>query len=649
LTATTRQRQHIGGMARQHWPFLLLACLGAAYLIATALVNHSNLGTGYDLGIYDQVVWNLSHGRLFETTLVYETQGTYDHFEPVLLLIAPIYRLFSDVRVLLVLQSLALALGAVPIYLYARYRFAQIGVEGLVALLPAVAYLIYPPLHAANLNNFHEVALLPALIGMALYELLTGRRWLMLIFLGLALLVKEDVTVTVLAFGAYIALLKPPGFRRRDGIILAALAIAWGVLVLYVIYPAVTHGMPYPFVGRRYAWLGASPEQAVQGLAANPAVALARILQPPKLNFLFQLFAPLLFLPLLGWPIIALAFPVLVYLMLSDYPPQWSVGSYYNPPLLAFLFFAAIDATAWIVTRVRKWRWSPRPLLVSILGLVLVVVIMDYVISTRGAQSHFFFPAELRPSDRTNAANQIFAQIPPDAAVSTEWDLVPHLSHRQAIYTLLARPVDPPDYLLQEVKETSEGAPIYPWAAPDVWPPVYHEYEPLSRVGPFQLSQLKRTVPLEPIPRIVPTPRPIEPGAYAWLNGDSAEGSLVVQPGDTARLMIGWRRTGNLDRRYVFFVHLLREGGPAADNGLPEILAQSSHEAGDGAYPTTFWQTWTWPSTVLDEQDLVIPTGLQPGTYYAWAGVFDKETGDRLELGGSGKTMRRVATLTVQP
>ena len=62
-------------------------------------------------GIYDQVVWNLSHGRLFQTTLVYETAGTYDHFEPVLVLIAPIYWLFSDVRVLLVIQSLALALG----------------------------------------------------------------------------------------------------------------------------------------------------------------------------------------------------------------------------------------------------------------------------------------------------------------------------------------------------------------------------------------------------------------------------------------------------------------------------------------------------------------------------------------------------------
>jgi hypothetical protein len=113
--------------------------------------------------------------------------------------------------------------------------------------------------------------------------------------------------------------------------------------------------------------------------------------------------------------------------------------------------------------------------------------------------------------------------------------------------------------------------------------------------------------------------------------------------------MLAWRRTRALNRRYVFFVHVLREGGPAAANGLPDILAQSGHEAGNGSFPTTLWETWTHPSIVLDQQDLVIPADAQPGTYYVWAGVFDKETGDRVELGGSGQTLRLVTTFSVAP
>ena len=67
---------------------------GTAFLIVLSLSHHHALGTGYDLGIYDQVIWNLSHGRIWETTLVYETGGYYDHFEPILALLTPLYWLW---------------------------------------------------------------------------------------------------------------------------------------------------------------------------------------------------------------------------------------------------------------------------------------------------------------------------------------------------------------------------------------------------------------------------------------------------------------------------------------------------------------------------------------------------------------------------
>jgi uncharacterized membrane protein len=647
--------QHLNALALRrfgatHGPYLIVLFLGAAWLIVSALLNHRALDTGFDLGIYDQVVWNISHGRFFKTTLVYETAGAYDHFEPVLALIAPLYWLFPDVRVLLVIQSLALALGSAPIYAYARYRFGQLGVtNNLVPLLPALIYLIYPPLHAANLNDFHEVALLPPLLGMALLGLLMGRRRLLWASLALCLLVKEDVTVTVLAFGLYIAILRPRGFTRRDGVILAGLAVLWGVLVLYVFYPAMTQGMPYPFVGRRYAWLGSSPEEAITGLASQPVAVLGRILRPEKLSFLFQLFAPLLFLPLLGWPIIFLAAPVLLYLMMSDYAPQWSIGSYYNPPLLAFLFFATIQAAARLAIWARRWNWRAQPFLASLLSLVLVVVVSTYVLSATGANRYAFIPAAIAEPERAQAAQQLIAQIPPDAAVSSEWSTVPHLSQRQRIYTMLARPAEPTDYRLLEPKPDGIGAPIYPYAAADVWPPVYHHYQTVATAPPFELSQLAGSVTLTPLPPVEPQPKPLELAAYAWLDAAGASAPPAVRAGETARLMLAWRRTGPLDRRYAVFVHLLKEGGPAADNGLPDIVAQSGHEPGQGRFPTTFWETWTRPPIVLDEQQLTIPAETPPGEYYVWAGAYDVETGARVELGGTGKTMRLVGPLVVNP
>jgi uncharacterized membrane protein len=648
ISGWRRWALRLGTSRWRHLPYLILLVGGAVFLITEALLNHRALGTGYDLGIYDQVVWNMAHGRPFATTLVYETNGYYDHFEPVLALISPLYWLWPDVRVLLVLQSVALSLGSLPIYLYARRRLGEFGPDfALLALLPAVAYLAYPPLHSANLNDFHEVALLPALIGFALYGLLTGRRRLTFLFLGLCLLVKEDLTVTLLVFSLYILLLRPAGFRRRDGVWMAAFALAWGILILNVLYPAMTHGMPYPFVERRYSWLGDSPISALRNLVAQPGMAATHIFQTPKLVFLMRLFAPLLFLPVLGWPVISLALPILAYLMMSDYQPQWSVESYYNPPLLAFLFFAMIIAVMWLGRQAARLGLSARVVVAAVLILVTIAVGYSYYAVAPGPGSRPFQQTGFAVTSRVEAARELLAQVPEAASVSTVWPLVPHLSQRERIYTVLARPVQPPEYMLVEESSGSEGAPLYPYAAPPGSPPVYHEYKPVAASGPFTLLAHERRVETVPLAEPQPRPVPLSLAAYAWLDGPDPGEAPSVRPGETTRLLLAWRRTGTLDRRYAMFVHLLPGCGPDAANGLPQIIAQSGHEPGDGRWPTTFWETWTGPTIVLDEQRLEIPADAEAGVYCAWAGAFDVATGERLELGGPGRTLALVGPVTV--
>ncbi|HEX9118890.1 MAG TPA: DUF2079 domain-containing protein [Anaerolineae bacterium] len=632
---------------REHAPYLALLLAGAGALTTLALLHHRALGTGYDLGIYDQVVWNLAHGHAFLTTLVYETGGYYDHFEPVLALIAPLYWLWPNAQVLLILQALALALGSLPIYLFALRRLGPIWPGGRgPALLLAAAYLIFPALHSANLNDFHEVALLPPLIGFALYGLLAGRRRVTLIFLILALLVKEDVGVTALSFSLYFLLLAPKGFRRRDGLIMAVAVLIWNLLVLRVLYPAVTHGMPYPFVGRRYSWLGTSPTDALRGLITRPDVALAHLLQPPKPIFLLRLFGPLLFLPLLGWPVIGLAVPILVYLMLSEYPPQWSVQSYYNPPLLPFLFFALVEALILLAGLARRWRSGPRRVLAGLLLLIALGVGYSYYAFAPGPGGRDFQRSDFMVTPRAADAKSLVAGVPADASVSTVFNVVPWLSERAAVYTVLARPIEPPAYMLVENLPDSEGAPLYPYAAPDIWPPVYYEYRTQKTAGTFELQTLARRVTLAPLPEHDPAPQPLSLAAYAWLDGPTAAQAPIVSPGKTARLMLAWRRTGHLTKRYKFFVHLLDPKTRSADGSMNRI-SQSDHEAGDGRFPTTSWETWTIQGIVLDDQNLEIPTETPSGTYQAWAGVYDKDTGERVILSGTNQGLIYIGDLRI--
>jgi hypothetical protein len=469
----------------------------------------------------------------------------------------------------------------------------------------------------------------------------------MLVFLILCLMVKEDFSVTFLMFGLYIMAFKPKGFERRQGAFIASVAVIWMLLVLYLFYPAMTHGMPYPFVDRRYPWLGDSPQSAARILLTQPWVVVPHLLQTPKLLFLLRLLAPLLFVPLLGWPVFGLAVPVLAYLMLSNYEPQWSVQSYYNPPLLPVLFFAFIVA----LDTIRRWMtkrlgWPASRVEIGMAVVTLVSVGVGYYIDAPGPGSRNFRAERFSVTPRVEAADRIMAQVPPDASLSTVWPLVPHLSERRRIYTVLARPQAPPDYLLLENHPGAEGAPIYPYAAPEGQPTLYHQYRSIASDGPFELLAYDRAIALMGIAETEPRSTPLSLAGYTWL-GEQTD-PPQVKPGESARLLLAWRRTAALDDRYVVFVHVLKDGSQAAANGLPGIVAQSGHEPGDGRAPTTLWETWTVPGIVLDEQRLEIPPETSPGVYYAWAGAFNRETGERVELGGPGKTLVLVGPLVVE-
>ena len=88
----------------------------AGSIATRALMRHKHyLTTGFDLGIFDQVVHAYSR---FEAPIVplkapgYNLLG--DHFHPILVLWAPLYWIWEDPRMLLLAQELLLALSSIP-------------------------------------------------------------------------------------------------------------------------------------------------------------------------------------------------------------------------------------------------------------------------------------------------------------------------------------------------------------------------------------------------------------------------------------------------------------------------------------------------------------------------------------------------------
>jgi uncharacterized membrane protein len=201
---------------------LAAAILGYTLLFTQlAFAQHAGMRTHKaDLGQIDQAVWNSSRGRFLEMTdNGFIATRLIDHVEPILVLISPVFWLWDDVRALLLLQVLAVALGAWPLYTIALLRLdtlltaeerSQIWqVEPLrrmtrpLALTLALAYLLAPQLQSAVLTEFHAVPLVAPLVLWACWAIETRRCWQ---FAGTTLLVasvKEETALLAAGLGVW--------------------------------------------------------------------------------------------------------------------------------------------------------------------------------------------------------------------------------------------------------------------------------------------------------------------------------------------------------------------------------------------------------------------------------------------------------------
>ncbi len=213
------------------WIVLGLVALYALFFSAYTIQRHQAfLTSAFDLGNFDQAIWNTAHGRpLALTNIPGVTIRLAHHVEPILFLIAPLYWIWSDVRAILILQSLAIAAGAIPLFWYATRR-----VGAGPAVIFAAIYLLFPALQGVNLFDFHAVALAPLFLLLAWNWLDEQRDGLFLVAGVLAAMTKEEISLLIAMMGLYTLVVQ----RRRFGWLPFVAGVGWFFFVLEVISPA---------------------------------------------------------------------------------------------------------------------------------------------------------------------------------------------------------------------------------------------------------------------------------------------------------------------------------------------------------------------------------------------------------------------------
>jgi uncharacterized membrane protein len=471
-----------------------LVCLYALLFGVLAARAYSAHETGaFDLGVYDQPLWNAAQGRGLSLTLVPHLGPTRFaiHVEPILFLIVPIYRFVTDdPRLLLWLQTVVIALGGLPLYGLARRRLA----DDWAALSIVTVYLLLPALESVNLFDFHAVGLAPTLLLAALYfldrALITtddprglwtgatriqtsnsdlripnpkGYRFGRLdvraqtlfaglsgLFFLLALGTKEDISLHVFMIGLYLLALCR---RWRSGLALALAGLTWFMIAFYVIIPASRPtGAGSAYVGF-FDTLGHTPLEIALSPIRTPERVLGLLVRPENIRALAMLTVPLALAPLVGLPVFIVAAPTLAITLLSSNPLMHQLETYhYAAPAIPFVILAAVDGIA----RLSDIRLTKRPVKHSLppttllLSLVVLVVSLVY-------HYHRGFSPLARPfhwpmvTAHEQIGDSLAASIPPSAPLVAQAELVTLASHREWIQIWLGPLDEQADYFLWDM------------------------------------------------------------------------------------------------------------------------------------------------------------------------------------------------------
>ena len=409
-----------------------------------------------DLGIYDNVFFQSSHGRPLGCSFLRGGTHATAHFDPILVILSPLYRLWPRAEFLLTLQAVWCGAGVIAAYLIGRHQLNS----RLWGLVWAVVYAVHPALHGANLYEFHSLTLLFTPLLFALYFLLSGKLRLYFVMLAVLLIVREDVSLVLCFVGLYALISGEPGYKRAGWItILVSLVYLVVAKTVFMSAPGLLNQGPGAY-GYHYYYKDMIPNGLAEidfftTLLTNPAFVVALVAQEAKIHYLLVIFAPLLFLPAWAGRARVMLLYGFIFILLASRTAVYSTHFQYSAVLLP----VAIALAPLGLRLLREARPKDTGLTTVIMGCVLVASLL--VSWKHGAVlENSSFRGGFRPIVRTwteplqeryDSFLELVSVIEPDASVSATDRVGAHVSNRAEVHRL-DQNIDT-DYLLVDTSD----------------------------------------------------------------------------------------------------------------------------------------------------------------------------------------------------
>src|SRR5215470_6363202 len=419
----------------------------------------------WDLGIFTEYVKQTAHLH----APVVAIRGTGfdllgDHFQPIVALIAPFFRLFPTPGTLLVAQALLTAISVVPVCRAARELLGTWPSRGI-----GLAYGFSWGLQQMIDFDFHEIAFAVPLLAFCLSALVRRRLRSAVLWALPLVFVKEDQGFTVAAIGLVMAGLglarqramrdgtaegawdDEPGAWIRAGIFLAGWGLLWSALAIGVIIPHFNPAHHYPY------WNDGGVVGPGGGHLSPSAIAHQLVKAgTEKLWTVYLILLPVAFLALRS-PLALIALPSLALRFVSTNSYYWGDGWHYNATVMPIMFLAAIDGMARFraasARRAARTQRIPRTRLpypgeaVARYGAAVMVVIAGWL-AFRFPLDGLWNSQTYQISAHVSAEDAAIARVPDGVTAEATLSMLAPLAGRDDTYWVGTSPNPAPRYIV---------------------------------------------------------------------------------------------------------------------------------------------------------------------------------------------------------
>lgn len=372
-----------------------------------SIIRHLHFESyGFDLGIVDQIVWKYSELSAPITTIQFYpfTSLLTDHVELIYLLLAPFYWVFSSPITLLILQCGLIAISGLPVFWLAKKK----GVVTSLAYVTMIAYLCFYGIQNAVWFDVHSITFAAAFLPWLIYFLDRHNKLGASILFILAIISKEDVALLTLLISLVFFIKE----KKKLALLFAIVSLLYLAFIFLLYFPHMTQD------GYRYANEGGIVSDIQPQYLYDSQDKINVYLYSLGWFSFLPLFSPLFLIPAAG--------DIVHYFVLgNNVDGAHSLFMHYRVTLSILLVWP------FIMTIVKYKKLNNKYMAVYLLLVISVLQYNLHVPLTYLTKSWF----RTEPASATTIRNAL-RQIPADASVVAQNNIVPHLSQRDEIFTL---------------------------------------------------------------------------------------------------------------------------------------------------------------------------------------------------------------------